>query len=170
MKRALFSAATIALLLGVIASAQIKDEIWATVPVNTRIEFVARAYDGSVFAYVQALWAAPGSEVFAGEIGPKLIAAARLMFDGREALMVFVAPATTGYFWPTDLAFVQGYTQYGVGYGDYFALSGPFSGQLLSGTVSVGFVALPSALDLTKALMLYYDDKMQGPMGPFRLP
>jgi len=145
--------------------------IWERLPANAREQFRIGDGGNQPFAYVMLYWLTP--QIMAGARGiseddaAAYYSAAHNALGGREVIWVSVSPLRTGYFWPRDLSFVQGTTQFAVEFTDYAKVSGPFSGQLIAGTVTAGLVAIPAGVDITKPFLVYYDAEMKGEMGPF---
>jgi len=171
----LVAAFGIVLLFACAASAQMayEDPEWAAyqrIPANVKAQFRIGDFGSGLFAFVWVFWMTPLTLAelpgYSEDAAPAFWALVHNTFGEREVLAVFVQPVRVGYWWPTDLAFLQGTTQYDVGYGDCATLEGTFSGQLLARTTTIGAVAIPARVDITKPFVLYYDGVMKGEMGP----
>jgi len=171
----LVAAFGIALLLACAVCAQTayEDPEWSAyqrIPANVKAQFRIGDFGSGLFAFVWVFWVTPLT--LADPIGlsedaaPGFWTAMHNKFGERGGLAVYVQPVRAGYWWPTSLSFVQESTQYQVGYGDYARWVGPYSGQLIAGTVTIGVLAIPVGIDTTKPFLLYYDGVMKGEMGP----
>ena len=78
--------------------------------------------------------------------------------DNKRCFLVNVLVEQDSYFYPTNIEFVQGRTQYAVGYDDVVRISESFSGKLRAGVSAGSFVLLPEDIDVYSRFTIYYDD------------
>lgn len=161
MKKA-FIATMILLLVSVVVAAS-----WDDVPDNKKTELRIYSYDNSLELTIRMylvtlqnltlLIAKPGEE--SAKTIEDFIVAVNNKWPGQKALMVAVIPNGTQYFFPWDLAFTQGTSQYDVKGEGYEPITDSFtSGQLREGVVAMGVIAIPKDIDLTNTFRIWYND------------
>ena len=144
-------------------SGQIKDEFWNQIPNALKVHMNTTSYSGSrelsimCYAVTDQTVAIMGWSLSKAEFEEAL---------GGHCMIVFVAPDGNQYFWPTSFDYTQGYSQYGIGLGDYRTISDSFSGgQLRSGTVARGLIRVPDGIDTSRVFTIWYDDESAS-LGP----
>jgi len=127
-------------------------EAWDRIPPEMKTHIITRDFSGHRMLSVMCF---SGTEEAFGLFKPGMGIAFRnthiqdLVFLGDKILFVGVAPDGNQYWFPWSIAFTQGTSQFSVGSGDYYSIYGPFDGGLLrKGTVSSGFVRIPSRIDV----------------------
>jgi hypothetical protein len=155
--------------------AQIREDVWALIPASSKAHIEVRGYGGNrelsikcFFNTVEILrTVTPGAAM---ETINSLVSIINERLGGR-ALMVYVAPYGSQYFWPTSFKFTQVLRQFSLSFSDVMTLrtGSAFSGgQLLDGTVTNGCIAVPAGIDVTKPFKIWYDDDY-AQLGPFLL-
>jgi len=143
---------------------QVKDEFWDQFPDKEKAQLITTSYDGSrelsimCFALTDRLLQIMGLPEELKEDTENIL--------GGPCLLCFVAPSGSEYFWPTSFVFTQGYSQYQIRYGDFVPLEDAFSGgELKSGTIATGLIAIPDGIDPTRSFSIWYDDESAS-LGP----
>lgn len=77
----------------------------------------------------------------------------------RRVLVLYVRANQQSYFFPTDITFTQGNSQYDVGYGDMAQTTESFSStELRKGILAKGYVAVPKGIETDKPYKIWYGD------------
>ncbi len=175
VKRVTLLVAVIMLTAVFIGQAQIKDEYWKNVPENQKTEisitggistygYKATLLSIQCFLSTQENWRLLwGKQWTANQKTIDLIQkAVETTFPGHTVLFVAVANGPKSqYFWPTSIAFTQGYNQYSVTYEDVlpFSKDDPFAGgEMKPYIITQGFIAIPKGIDATKPFKVWYGD------------
>lgn len=171
MRRALLIL-LIALSICVVSNAQVKEDVWALIPDTCKAHIRVHGYGRSLELSIKCFFCTneileiilPDSKT---EVREQLVDLVNESLGGA-ALMVYVTPYGSEYFWPMSFEFTQGLSQFSLSYSDVLALEtgSPFSGgKLRQGTVTMGCIAIPQGIDLTKPFKIWYDDDnaMLGP-------
>lgn len=78
---------------------------------------------------------------------------------GRNCLYLMVFVEQDTYFYPTNITFVQGRSQYKIDYDNISEIDDAFrGGRLRSGVMVSGFVFIPESIDIYYPIGIYYND------------
>lgn len=176
---------------------QWKDEAWQRIPEEVKTWIVTRDYQGRqalsvmCFSGTEQTW---GKFSSSANIGT-LVDICDVYFSGSKFLVVAVCPYGTARYWyPWQIAFTQGITQFNVGvYGneysselvvstmmaghgyfpliplwDYISMKSAFSGgSLKPDTQAWGAIRIPSGIDLTLPFKVWVNDEDFGIIEAF---
>lgn len=143
---------------------------WGDIPSTSKTELVTRSYGGDVQLTIRILYAtgeamtalyeSPDGSAMSQDDLDAILGELEDRWPGQQTILVGVIPSGTQYFWPWDLAFTQGNSQYDVDYNNFTNWTESFdAGQLREGVVALGFVAVPKGIDLTQSFRIWYDDE-----------
>ena len=176
MKRIVLLTVIVLLAVVLVGQAQVKDEYWKNVPENQKTEISIKGaistygYDATLlniqcFLSTRENWILFWGNQWADnqKVMDAIQKVTEATFPGRTVLFVAIANGSKSqYFWPTSIAFTQGYNQYGVTYKDVlpFSKDDPFAGgEMKPYIVTQGFIAIPKGIDVTKPFKVWYGDE-----------
>ena len=134
----------------------IKDKIWNQIEDEHKFNMTIRDYSGVRKLAIAGFYLRP----YADMIGISLDDI-NSVWPNNKILSIFVSPMNgSQYFWPSDFSFVQDGSQYDINtFNDIYSLSGPFDGgEIKSGVVAFGLLALPEQIDTSREFTIWYDD------------
>jgi len=119
-------------------------------------QIIVRDYEGQKELDLQFFYLNKKSMNHAWE--PDLVNELKSLLKDRNCLFLTVWVDQDTYFYPSSIVFVQGGSQYEIGYDDIIKGSGTFGGRLRAGVNTSGLIFIPDNVDVYSQMKIYYDD------------
>jgi len=139
----------------------IKDEVWNELPKSEKFVINTEDYEGYTNLAIAGSLVNEHSLDVMGFNKSETEDVFNLLnetFGDKKVFLIYVQAVQTAYFWPNEFSFVQASSQWNLGYEDFMKISDTFSGELKEGTFVYGYLAVPSGVDLTNQLIIWYNN------------